>query len=74
MDVESSEVRGCAHVQKILVMYYLRSHHSNITCIDNTCHVSKVSSNMYKVSTTMAKVIVLRYAHLLVGTTEPSVD
>ena len=39
-------------------------HHSNITCIDNKCRVSKVSSNMYKVST-MAKVIVLRYTHLL---------
>ena len=44
--------------------YYLRSHLSNIACIDNTCPVSKTSLNMYKVST-MAKVVVLCYTHLL---------
>ena len=34
-----------------------------ITCIDNTCRVSKVSWNMYKVPT-IAKIRMLRYVHL----------
>ena len=41
---------------------YLRSHHTNVTCIDNTCRTSKVSWDMYKVHA-MAKINIFCYAH-----------
>ena len=57
--VSSGDVRVDSNSQ-----CYLRSHHTDITCIDNACRVSKGSSNMYR-APTMAKVNILCYVHLL---------